>query len=114
MTRLKEISTHLRFFVWALLLSAATTVSAQSSDGTSVVYSRAADRLFARGMGRYENAEFAKARDSFQELSGNRAVCATTVGLLQNLLLAKRNEMDHVIHAIRKIQLHSAAIGKQV
>jgi perosamine synthetase len=53
-------------------------------------------------------------RDSFQELSGNRAVCATTVGLLQNLLLAKRNEMDHVIHAIRKIQLHSAAIGKQV
>ena len=51
-------------------------------------------------------------RESFHELKGNRHVCATTVGLPQNILLAERSDMDHVIEAIRKIQTHSAALAK--
>jgi dTDP-4-amino-4,6-dideoxygalactose transaminase len=51
-------------------------------------------------------------RESFQELKGNRQVCATTVALTQNLLLAKRNELDQIVAAIRKIQTHSAALAK--
>ncbi len=52
-------------------------------------------------------------RDSFHELKGNRRVCATTVGLLQNMLLAERSEMDQIVQAVRKIQVHSAALAKQ-
>ncbi len=51
-------------------------------------------------------------RDSFEELKGNRQVVATTVGLSQNLLLADRGDIDHIIEAIRKIQAHSAALVK--
>ncbi len=105
MTRLKEILTHLRFFVGAFLLSAATTVSAQSSDGTSVVYSRAADRLFARGMGRYENAEFAKARDSFQELSNMRANQRTSAGLLMlSRTQVELEEYDLALESARRVE----------
>jgi dTDP-4-amino-4,6-dideoxygalactose transaminase len=51
-------------------------------------------------------------RDSFQELKGNRQVCATTVAFSQNLLLAKQSELDQIIEAIRKIHSHSAALAK--
>jgi len=49
-------------------------------------------------------------RKSFEDLKGNRQVCATTVGLSQNLLLAERSDMDHIIEAIRRIHAHSAAL----
>jgi dTDP-4-amino-4,6-dideoxygalactose transaminase len=51
-------------------------------------------------------------RDSFQELKGNRQVCATTVAFSQNLLLAKQSELDQIVEAIRKIHSHSAALAK--
>jgi perosamine synthetase len=51
-------------------------------------------------------------RASFHELKGNRQVCATTVGLPQNLLLADRASVDHIIEAIGKIQAHAAALAR--
>jgi dTDP-4-amino-4,6-dideoxygalactose transaminase len=51
-------------------------------------------------------------RNSFQELSGNRRVCATTVAMTQNLLLAERSDIDHIVEAIRKIQAHGAELAK--
>jgi dTDP-4-amino-4,6-dideoxygalactose transaminase len=69
------------------------------------INSRSYQRLFG--------AERLKAyRDSFHELAGNRQVCSTTVCLFQNMLLGKRSEMDQVIEAIRKIQVHSEALAK--
>src|SRR5205807_3157341 len=56
-------------------------------------------------------AGYAKLRESFQELKGNQQVCATTVAMPQNLLLADRPDMDHIIEAVRKIQAHSAALA---
>jgi dTDP-4-amino-4,6-dideoxygalactose transaminase len=50
-------------------------------------------------------------RESFKALKGNRQVCATTVGLPQNVLLADRTQIDQLIGAIRKIQTHSAALA---
>ena len=43
-------------------------------------------------------------RDSFQELKGNRQVCATTVAVTQNMLLVERGDLDHIIEAVRKIR----------
>jgi perosamine synthetase len=51
-------------------------------------------------------------RESFRDLPGNRRVCATTVTLSQNLLLAQRVDMDRLIVAIRKIQAHSEALAR--
>ena len=71
------------------------------------------EAINSRGYRRLWPAERLKAyRDSFQELKGNRQVCATTVGLPQNLLLAERSSVDHIIEAIRKIQAHAAALAK--
>ncbi len=50
-------------------------------------------------------------RETFKDLKGNRQVCATTVGLSQNLLLADRSDIDHIIEAIRRIHAHSAAMA---
>lgn len=50
-------------------------------------------------------------RESFEALEGNRQVCQTTVGLSQNLLLADRSQVDHIIEAIQKIHAHSAALA---
>ena len=52
-------------------------------------------------------------RDSFQELKGNREVCATTVAMTQNVLLAQRGDIDHIPAAIRKIQAHGAELAKR-
>jgi dTDP-4-amino-4,6-dideoxygalactose transaminase len=71
------------------------------------------EAIASRGFKRLFSAERLKAyRESFQELKGNRQVCATTVGMSQNLLLAERRDMDHIIEAVRKIQAHSAALAK--
>jgi dTDP-4-amino-4,6-dideoxygalactose transaminase len=71
------------------------------------------EAINSRGFQRLFSAQRLKAyRESFQELKGNSQVCSTTVGLSQNLLLAKRGEMDQVIEAIRKIQAHSTTLEK--
>ena len=51
-------------------------------------------------------------RDSSQELKGNKQVCETTVGMTQNMLLADRSDMDHILEAIRKVHAHSAELAK--
>jgi perosamine synthetase len=69
------------------------------------IASRGFKRLFsARRLEEY--------RDSFQELKGNRQVCATTVAITQNLLLAEPTDIDHIGEAIRKIQAHGAELAK--
>lgn len=50
-------------------------------------------------------------RESFEDLKGNRQVCQTTVGLSQNLFLADRGDIDHIVEAIRRIQAHSADLA---
>jgi len=71
------------------------------------------ETIASRGYKRLFSAERLKAyRASFQELKGNRQVCATTVGMTQNMLLADRGDIDHIIEAVRKIQTHSAALAK--
>ncbi len=71
------------------------------------------EAIASRGFKRLFSAERLKAyRDSLQDLKGNRQVCATTVGMTQNLLLADRAGMDHIIEAIRRIQANSAALAK--
>jgi len=52
-------------------------------------------------------------RESFKELKGNAQVCATTVGMGQNMLLADRSAMDHILEAIRKIRAYSAELAKR-
>ncbi len=71
------------------------------------------EAINSRGFKRLWIAERLKAfRESFQELKGNRQVCETTVALPQNLLLADRSDMDHIIEAFRKIQAHAPALAK--
>ena len=71
------------------------------------------EAINSRGYKRLFSADRLKAyRESFHELKGNREVCATTVGMTQNLLLAGREDMDQIVAAIRKIQTHSAALAK--
>ena len=71
------------------------------------------EAIDSRGFKRLFSAERLKAyRDSFQELKGNKQVCETTVAMTQNMLLADRSDMDHIVEAIRKIQAHSAALAK--
>ena len=36
-------------------------------------------------------------RESFKDLKGHAQVCATTVGMGQNMLLADRSAMDHIL-----------------
>jgi hypothetical protein len=70
------------------------------------------EAIASRGFKRLWGADRLKAyRDSFKELKGNKQVCETTVAMTQNMLLAERSDMDHIIEAIRKIQAHSAALA---
>src|SRR6266576_6072664 len=70
------------------------------------------EAINSRGFKRLFSAERLKAyRESFQELKGNRQVCATTVAIPQNALLASRPDMDHIIEAVRKIQGHSVDLA---
>ena len=71
------------------------------------------EAIASRGFKRLWSAERLKAyRDSFQELKGNKQVCETTVAISQNMLLADRSSMDHIIEAMRKVQAHSTALAK--
>lgn len=71
------------------------------------------EAIASRGFQRLFSAQRLKAyRESFHELKGNREVCATTVAITQNLLLAERNDMAKIVEAVRRIQLHSAALAK--
>lgn len=71
------------------------------------------ETIDSRGFRRLFGAERLKAyRDSFNDLKGNREVCATTVTLTQNLLLADRGDVDHIIGAVRKIRAHSGALAR--
>jgi 5-methylcytosine-specific restriction endonuclease McrA len=71
------------------------------------------EAINSRGYRRLWPAKRLKAyRDSLRELPGNRQVCATTVTLPQNLLLAEQSSMDHIIEAIRKIQDNAEALTK--
>ena len=71
------------------------------------------EAIASRGFKRLWSSERLKAyRDSFQELKGNKQVCETTVAMTQNMLLADRGDMDHVLEAIRKIQTNSALLLK--
>jgi dTDP-4-amino-4,6-dideoxygalactose transaminase len=71
------------------------------------------EAIASRGFKRLWSAKRLKAyRDSFQELKGNKQVCETTVAMTQNMLLADRGDMAHIIEAIRRTQAHSAALAK--
>jgi dTDP-4-amino-4,6-dideoxygalactose transaminase len=71
------------------------------------------EAIGSRGFKRLFSAARLKAyRESFRDLKGNREVCTTTVGLPQNVLLARREDMVHIAEAIQKIQAHSAALAK--
>jgi dTDP-4-amino-4,6-dideoxygalactose transaminase len=71
------------------------------------------EAIASRGFKRVFSARRLKEyRDSFQELKGNRQVCATTVAITQNLLLAQPTDIDHIAEAIRKIQAHGAELAK--
>src|SRR5213594_4191773 len=53
------------------------------------------EAITSRGFKRLFGAERLRAyRNSLHELKGNRQVCATTVAITQNLLLAERNDLD--------------------
>ena len=71
------------------------------------------ETIDSRGFRRLFSEQRLKAyRDSFQELKGNREVCATTVAITQNLLLAEPAAIDHIGEAIRKIQPHGAELSR--
>jgi len=71
------------------------------------------EAIASRGFKRLWGADRLKAyRDSFQELKGNKQVCETTVAMTQNMLLADRGDMDHILEGIRKVQAHSAVLAK--
>ena len=71
------------------------------------------EAINSRGYKRLFSPERLKSyRDSLHELKGNREVCATTVAIYQNMLLADRGDVDQIIQAIGKIQAHSAALAQ--
>jgi dTDP-4-amino-4,6-dideoxygalactose transaminase len=69
------------------------------------------EAIQSRGYQRLFGADRLKTyRDSLNNLPGNREVCATTVAMGQNLLLAPADHMDHIAEAVNKIQKHSAEL----
>jgi perosamine synthetase len=71
------------------------------------------EAIASRGYKRLWSAERLRAyRDSFKDLKGNKQTCETTVGMTQNMLLADRSDMDHIVEAVRKVHAHSAALAK--
>jgi dTDP-4-amino-4,6-dideoxygalactose transaminase len=71
------------------------------------------EAIASRGFQRLFGAGRLKAyRDSLQELKGNRQVCASTVAITQNLLLAERGDFDHIVEAIAKIQRHGSELAR--
>ncbi len=71
------------------------------------------EAIDSRGFKRLFSVERLEAyRASFRELKGNKQVCETTVAVYQNMLLADRSDVDHIIEAIRRIHTHGAALAK--
>jgi len=71
------------------------------------------EAIASRGFKRLFSAQRLKTyRDSFQELKGNKETCATTVAFTQNLLLADRAGLEHIVEAVAKIHTHSAALAQ--
>jgi len=71
------------------------------------------ETIASRGYKRLFSAQRLKAyRDSFNDLKGNREVCATMVGLPQTALLADRTGVGHIVEAVAKLQAHSAALAQ--
>jgi dTDP-4-amino-4,6-dideoxygalactose transaminase len=71
------------------------------------------EAIASRGFKRLWDSKRLKAyRGSFHELKGNKQVCETTVAMTQNMLLAERSDMDHILEAIHKIQTNSEALAK--
>jgi len=71
------------------------------------------EAIASRGFKRlWGEARLKAYRDSFKELKGNKQVCDTVVGVTQNLLLADRGDVDHIVEAVRKLHANSAALAK--
>ncbi len=71
------------------------------------------EAIASRGFKRLWSEQRLRAyRDSFGDLKGNKQVCATTVAITQNMLLAGRSDIDHIIAAIQKLRKHSAELAK--
>jgi perosamine synthetase len=71
------------------------------------------EAIASRGFKRLWSAERLRAyRASFDELKGNKQVCATTVAIGQNMLLAPRTDIDHIIAAILKLKDYSGELAK--
>ena len=71
------------------------------------------EAIASRGFKRLWSAERLRAyRESFDGLKGNKQVCATTVAIGQNMLLAPRTDIDHIIAAIRKLKDYSGELAK--
>jgi dTDP-4-amino-4,6-dideoxygalactose transaminase len=71
------------------------------------------EAIRSRGFKRlFSEARLKAYRDSLHELKGNSQVCATTVAVTQNLLLAEKSDVDHIVEAIGKIHAHSAALAR--
>jgi dTDP-4-amino-4,6-dideoxygalactose transaminase len=69
------------------------------------IHSRGFQRLFGA-------ARLKSYRESLHDLAGNKQVCSTTVALPQNVLLAKRDQLDQITAAFAKIRAHSEALAK--
>ena len=93
-------------------------LSAEGVPCSSVYSEQYYDGLFdeaiaSRGFKRLWSEQRLRAyRDSFGDLKGNKQVCATTVAITQNMLLASRSDIDHIIAAIQKLRKHSSELAK--
>ena len=71
------------------------------------------EAIASRGFKRLWSEQRLRAyRESLGALKGNKQVCDTTVAITQNMLLASRSDIDHIIAAIQKLRTHSAALVK--
>ncbi len=71
------------------------------------------EAIASRGYKRLWSADRLRAyRESFKDLKGNSKVCATTVAITQNMLLANQTDIDHIVAAVQKLHTHSAALAK--
>lgn len=71
------------------------------------------EAIASRGFKRlWGEARLKAYRESFHELKGNKQVCETTVAMTQNMLLADRSEMDHILEAVHKIHEYSGELAR--
>jgi len=71
------------------------------------------EAIASRGFKRLWGEERLRAyRKSFDGLKGNKQVCATTVAIGQNMLLAPRADIEHIVAAIRKLRDFSGELAK--